>query len=123
MYAYYMIAAMGPEYQKYLWWKKYMTWIQLTQFCIMLTYLVFIIMMDCKLHRSLTFFFVGNVVIFLYLFSDFYRKSYIKNKKLNAIKMKVSLTAQQKSSIEVNNCNNVLMGLEDVQQQNLIKQE
>jgi hypothetical protein len=24
-----MVAAMGPKYQKYIWWKKYMTWIQL----------------------------------------------------------------------------------------------
>nr|XP_023021086.1 elongation of very long chain fatty acids protein 7-like [Leptinotarsa decemlineata] len=78
MYFYYFLAALGPKYQKYLWWKKYMTWIQLTQFCIMLAYLVFIIAMDCKLPKSLTFFFVANVVIFLYLFSDFYRKAYKK---------------------------------------------
>ena len=29
MYFYYMVAAMGPKYQKYIWWKKYMTWIQM----------------------------------------------------------------------------------------------
>lgn len=35
MYTYYMIAAMGPAYQKYIWWKKYMTVIQLvSQFSI-----------------------------------------------------------------------------------------
>ncbi|CAH1978672.1 unnamed protein product [Acanthoscelides obtectus] len=81
MYFYYMVAAMGPKYQKYLWWKKYITWIQLTQFCIMLAYLFSIILMDCKLPKALTFFFVGNVVIFLYLFSDFYRKAYKKKPK------------------------------------------
>ncbi|CAH0554792.1 unnamed protein product [Brassicogethes aeneus] len=80
MYFYYFLAALGPKYQKYLWWKKYMTWIQLTQFCIMLAYLVFVIAMDCNLPKALTFFFVGNVVIFLYLFSDFYRKAYKKQK-------------------------------------------
>ncbi|XP_060530080.1 uncharacterized protein LOC132704208 [Cylas formicarius] len=78
MYFYYFLAALGPNYQKYLWWKKYMTWIQLTQFCIMLAYLTFIIAMDCKLPRALTFFFLTNVVIFLYLFTDFYRKAYRK---------------------------------------------
>lgn len=25
MYFYYMVAAMGPQYQKYIWWKKYLT--------------------------------------------------------------------------------------------------
>lgn len=29
MYFYYMIAAMGPEYQKYIWWKKYLTTFQM----------------------------------------------------------------------------------------------
>ncbi|VEN63438.1 unnamed protein product [Callosobruchus maculatus] len=84
MYFYYMVAAMGPKYQKYLWWKKYITWIQLTQFCIMLGYLFSIILMDCKLPKALTFFFVGNVVIFLYLFTDFYRKAYKKKPKMES---------------------------------------
>ncbi|XP_023312447.1 elongation of very long chain fatty acids protein AAEL008004-like, partial [Anoplophora glabripennis] len=81
MYSYYLIAALGPQYQKYLWWKKYMTWIQLTQFCIMLVYLFSIPMMGCKLSKSVTFFFAGNVAIFLYLFADFYRKAYTKKSK------------------------------------------
>uniref|UniRef100_A0A0C9Q1Z9 Elongation of very long chain fatty acids protein n=2 Tax=Fopius arisanus TaxID=64838 RepID=A0A0C9Q1Z9_9HYME len=29
MYFYYMVAAMGPEYQKYIWWKKYLTSFQM----------------------------------------------------------------------------------------------
>ena len=29
MYFYYMIAAMGPKYQKYIWWKKYLTSFQM----------------------------------------------------------------------------------------------
>lgn len=44
----------------------------------MLAYLVMIIIMDCKLPKALTFFFFGNVAIFLYLFSDFYRNAYLK---------------------------------------------
>lgn len=82
MYFYYMVAAMGPKYRKYLWWKKYMTWMQLIQFTIMLTYLVLLVIFDCKFSRSLTFFFVGNVVIFLYLFSRFYVQAY-KSKKVS----------------------------------------
>ena len=78
MYAYYLIAALGPEYRKYLWWKKYMTGIQLTQFALMFGYLMMILVMDCKLPKALTYFFITNVVIFIYLFSDFYRKAYKK---------------------------------------------
>jgi hypothetical protein len=29
MYTYYGLAACGPKYQKFLWWKKYMTQLQL----------------------------------------------------------------------------------------------
>uniref|UniRef100_T1GJU9 Uncharacterized protein n=1 Tax=Megaselia scalaris TaxID=36166 RepID=T1GJU9_MEGSC len=29
MYTYYMFSAMGPQYQKYLWWKKYLTSFQM----------------------------------------------------------------------------------------------
>jgi hypothetical protein len=29
MYFYYMLSAMGPQYQKYLWWKKHLTLLQL----------------------------------------------------------------------------------------------
>lgn len=29
MYFYYMVSAMGPEYQKYIWWKKYLTAFQM----------------------------------------------------------------------------------------------
>lgn len=31
MYFYYMMSAMGPQYQKYLWWKKYITTLQLVR--------------------------------------------------------------------------------------------
>lgn len=29
MYMYYMLAAMGPQVQKHLWWKKYLTVMQI----------------------------------------------------------------------------------------------
>jgi len=29
MYSYYMFAALGPRLQKYLWWKKYLTVLQM----------------------------------------------------------------------------------------------
>nr|CAI5833903.1 unnamed protein product [Callosobruchus analis] len=29
MYGYYFLAALGPQYQKYLWWKKYLTALQM----------------------------------------------------------------------------------------------
>jgi len=34
MYSYYMMSAMGPTLQPYLWWKKYITQLQLVRFII-----------------------------------------------------------------------------------------
>ncbi|XP_055543953.1 elongation of very long chain fatty acids protein AAEL008004 [Wyeomyia smithii] len=85
MYTYYLIAALGPQYHKYLWWKKYMTTLQLMQFGIMLVYLFLIITFQCSVPRSLSFFFVINVTIFLFLFWNFYRKAY-SGKQLPAMK-------------------------------------
>ena len=31
MYFYYMMSAMGPQYQKYLWWKQHLTTLQMIQ--------------------------------------------------------------------------------------------
>jgi elongation of very long chain fatty acids protein 4 len=33
MYAYYGLSALGPWVQKYLWWKKYITQMQLVSTC------------------------------------------------------------------------------------------
>ena len=79
MYFYYMVAAMGPQYQKYLWWKKYMTSIQLVQFVLIMGYMVMIALKGCNMPKTLTFFFIGNTLIFLYLFGSFYKRTYKSN--------------------------------------------
>ncbi|XP_035911000.1 elongation of very long chain fatty acids protein 4 isoform X2 [Anopheles stephensi] len=86
MYTYYLLAALGPQTplekrlwdQKYLFWKRYLTTLQLLQFGIMLCYFVLINSMQCQVPRALTYFFVSNITIFLFLFINFYRKAYQK---------------------------------------------
>lgn len=80
MYSYYLLAALGPQYKKYVWWKQYMTTIQLVQFGIILCYMATIATMECKLSKGFTYFFITNSVIFLCLFGNFYRQSYMKKK-------------------------------------------
>lgn len=48
----------------------------------MLVYLLSTMAMDCKTPRVLTFFLGGNIIIFIYLFSDFYRKAYNKKNQI-----------------------------------------
>uniref|UniRef100_T1H7Y8 Elongation of very long chain fatty acids protein n=1 Tax=Rhodnius prolixus TaxID=13249 RepID=T1H7Y8_RHOPR len=81
MYSYYLLAALGPGVQKYLWWKKYLTKLQLGQFIIILMYLSSMIIMDCKVPRGLTLYMSMNTLIFLILFLNFYNKSYLRAAK------------------------------------------
>lgn len=99
MYFYYMVSAMGPEYQKYIWWKKYMTKIQLTQFVLILSYMISISAKNCEMSKGLTYFFVVNAIIFLYLFMDFYRKTYNKSRK----PAQMELNVNTKTQVDCNN--------------------
>ncbi|XP_052469977.1 elongation of very long chain fatty acids protein 1-like [Carassius gibelio] len=84
MYTYYGLAAAGPRFQKYLWWKKYMTAIQLIQFVLVTVHISqYYLMEKCEyqvpifIHLILfygTFFFI--------LFSNFWIQAYVKGKRL-----------------------------------------
>jgi elongation of very long chain fatty acids protein 7 len=77
MYIYYGMSAMGPQYQKYLWWKKYMTSMQITQFllvCVHTMQLFFV--SDCNYPMMFAYWIGLYAVIFLVMFADFYVKSY-----------------------------------------------
>lgn len=44
----------------------------------MIAYLSLLVLSNCGYPRSVSYFFIGNAGVFLYLFSDFYRKAYNK---------------------------------------------
>merc|ERR1712137_1399500 len=48
MYSYYLVAAMGPQYQKYLWWKKYLTTMQMVQFVIVFLHTIQLFFNGCN---------------------------------------------------------------------------
>lgn len=84
MYFYYMVAAMGPEYQKYIWWKKYLTTLQIVQFVFIFGHQFQTLFTDCNYPKVFMIWIGLHGVLFLFLFSDFYKNSYTKaNKKKN----------------------------------------
>ncbi|XP_061180317.1 elongation of very long chain fatty acids protein 4-like isoform X1 [Saccostrea echinata] len=78
MYTYYGISALGPQYQKYLWWKRYLTMLQLTQFYIGMVYAFSSLYLDCDFPKWMQYFglFYGGTIITLFL--NFYIQEYIK---------------------------------------------
>lgn len=83
MYFYYMLAAMGPEFQKYLWWKHWITNLQMIQFGMAFLHSAQLLYTDCGYPRWSVCFTLPNAIFFYMLFNDFYKKSYKKspNKK------------------------------------------
>jgi len=76
MYSYYFLSSFGPKIQKYLWWKKYITQLQLIQFVILGIYGAFVELLDIPYPKLLKHIVQAQVFIFFYMFYNFYNKSY-----------------------------------------------
>ncbi|KAM3962407.1 very long chain fatty acid elongase 7 isoform 1-T2 [Aphomia sociella] len=96
MYFYYMVSAMGPKYQKYVWWKKYLTALQLVQFVLIFTHQLQVFLRpSCQYPRIFVIYIAMHGFLFLFLFGDFYKAQYIKPQKNAA---SGSLTADESSA-------------------------
>ena len=79
-YGYYMLAACGDSVKPYLWWKRYLTQLQLLQFFFVLittstaTYLVR--NGECKFFEWMGWANISYMVTMIALFTNFYVKSY-----------------------------------------------
>jgi len=82
MYFYYFLSACGPQVQKHLWWKKYLTSLQLVQFVAIFIHALQPFLYPCDYLRFVSGFYIFNTILFFGLFSNFYIKSYV-NKKAN----------------------------------------
>lgn len=80
MYFYYMVAALGPKYQKYIWWKKYLTAFQMLQFVAIFTHQFQLLFTECDYPKGFMVWIGLHGVMFLFLFSDFYKQAYSKRK-------------------------------------------
>ena len=78
MYTYYFLSSLGPEMQKYLWWKRYITKIQLLQFTILILHDGYVWYADCGYPRWFAFSMVIYMVSFFSLFYTFYMANYKK---------------------------------------------
>ncbi|XP_033335532.1 very long chain fatty acid elongase AAEL008004 [Megalopta genalis] len=80
MYLYYLVSAMGPEYQKYLWWKKHLTTVQLVQFFLVFVHSAQALIFDCGYPKLVATLLLIHSTVFFALFSDFYRRAYMKSR-------------------------------------------
>lgn len=80
MYTYYGLAALGPHVQKYLWWKKYLTTFQMMQFVVVFIYITLLSLGSCKVSKFIIYLNIFLASLFLLMFYDYFRSTYIKKK-------------------------------------------
>lgn len=96
MYSYYLLSAFGPKVQKYLWWKKHITNMQMIQFCMAFIHSAQLLYTDCGYPRWSVVFTMPNAIFFYFLFNNFYKKNFDTDK---------SEKAKQKALDDSNNNN------------------
>ncbi|XP_047515880.1 elongation of very long chain fatty acids protein AAEL008004-like isoform X2 [Pieris napi] len=90
MYSYYLLTVADPSLKGSLWWKKYITQLQILQFLIMVLHMGSIVFIpDCGYPRWISAVFLPQNLFMLILFVDFYIKTYIKKPKTETKEEKV----------------------------------
>ena len=92
MYSYYFLASLGPQMQKYLWWKKYLTGLQMIQFVIVFTRSLIVItgIVECGFPRFFSLISASITVLFFVMFMQFYRDTYRQKIMLKIVLINLS---------------------------------
>ena len=86
MYSYYFLSAFGSRFKKYLWWKRYLTRLQLAQFAFCLVHACAAYQDGCLWPEWMYCWFISYQASFLVLFGNFYIVNYIKKNNDNKTK-------------------------------------
>lgn len=77
MYSYYAIAAAGPDFRRFLWWKKHITQMQIVQFVFTLLHSFKALIVPNCWPRWLAICEMLHAALFLYMFTAFYCRVYL----------------------------------------------
>lgn len=80
MYFYYCLTALGPRMRPYLWWKKYLTIVQMVQFVVAFVHAMLPLYFDCGFHPGFAYGLMAHAVLFWVMFYNFYNKAYNSDK-------------------------------------------
>ncbi|TPP65765.1 Elongation of very long chain fatty acids protein 4 [Fasciola gigantica] len=76
MYTYYALAALGPAWRKYLWWKRYLTILQMIQFVYGIASCIGSVYLDCAYNPSVYYFSIVYIFTILGCFYNHYHQTY-----------------------------------------------
>lgn len=99
MYAYYALSAFGPAVRPYLWWKKYLTTLQISQFVLVLINYTYLgAWSDCKIPKFMFILGFPQVALIMVMFISFFIKTYIQTKPSSPSSSLSSSTSPSSSS-------------------------
>lgn len=76
MYSYYFLSSFGPALQPYLWWKRYLTLMQIVQLAFFVVYAMVPMFYECGYPRTLLWIGFTQAFVLLALFCNFYLHAY-----------------------------------------------
>lgn len=76
MYTYYLLSALGPAFQPYTWWKRYLTQFQLAQFCLVFCHSISYLYFKDIAIPGFTLLMITEAIVFLVWFLSFYGQAY-----------------------------------------------
>lgn len=88
MFAYYGCAAIGPAMKPYLWWKKYITQLQIIQFFIFILFAIAYGTISSGYSMAYVWIGISQSPLFAFLFIRFYLQSYYKRNVIFENKLK-----------------------------------
>lgn len=84
MYTYYGLSVFGPKVTQYLWWKKYLTILQMIQFTCAMILGINGIRTGCDFPLWMHYTLIIYMLSFIALFGNFYVKAYINHVRISA---------------------------------------
>ncbi|XP_031364095.1 elongation of very long chain fatty acids protein AAEL008004-like [Apis dorsata] len=96
MYAYYFLAALGPKVQRFLWWKKYLTTMQMVQFVLVIIHAFQLLFIECNYPKIFVWWIGTHAIMFYFLFRNFYTQTYKKKSSTVQLKKELETEKQKK---------------------------
>lgn len=86
MYFYYALSTLGPRVRPYLWWKRYLTQLQIVQLVFVAIHSVHLVLHpNCDLPKAIFAIYIPQIILLVYLFSAFFMRSYLSPSKASPI--------------------------------------
>ncbi|XP_065302875.1 very long chain fatty acid elongase AAEL008004-like [Dermacentor albipictus] len=85
MYTYYLLSLLGPSVRPYLWWKRYLTQLQMFQFVVLMLHGTIPLFVDCGYPTAHIYIGLPQGLFFLVMFVRFYASAYSNKKALTTL--------------------------------------